>query len=182
MPSFRRWYRPGGMYFFTVVTHQRKPLFSHRAARQLLGSAMREVRRESPFKTFAIVLLWDPLHCVWALPQNDDDYSNRWKDIKSQFTQVWLETGGTEGRVTRAQERRGNRGVWQMRFWEHMIRDEEDLERCCNYIHYNPVKHGYVQRPWDWPWSSFRRHVEAGQYPWDWGQTEPSDIQGIDWE
>lgn len=182
MPDFRRWYQPGGTYFFTVVTYHRWHLLSDPAARELLGSIMRKVAHEHYFKTLAIVLLWDHLHCVWNLPTGDADYSTRWNDIKKRFTDRWLRNGGREMPVTPSQRQRRYRGVWQHRFWEHLIRDEEDLETHCDYIHYNPVKHGYVQRPEDWEWSSFRRHAKAGQYDWNWGESEPAHLRKLDYE
>ena len=73
--------------------------------------------------------------------------------------------------ATRSASKVGKRekGVWQRRYWEHAIRDEKDLERHVNYIHYNPVKHGLVPRVADWPHSSFYRYVERGTLPADWG-------------
>jgi putative transposase len=114
------------------------------------------------------------------LPPGDEDFSSRCKRIKSDFTERWLASGGTEMRVTPSQARRGNRGVWQRRFMEHLIRDEEDLERHCDYIHYNPVKHGLVSRPWNWPYSSFRRFVRLGHYEPDWGRSQPPSLITFD--
>lgn len=183
MADYRRWYVPGGTYFFTVVTYRRRPLFRDPAARQLLGDLMRQTAESRPFATVAIVLMWDHLHCLWTLPPGDSDYSSRWKDIKSDFTREWLRRGGTELPVGAAKRARGRRGVWQPRFHEHTIRDTRDLENHLDYIHYNPVKHDCAIRPWDWPASSFRRFVQLGQYEPGWGsQGEPPNIRGMDWE
>ena len=182
MADYRRWYVAGGTYFFTVVAYHRRPLFKDPNARRLLGNVIREWSGMMPFRTVAIVLLWDHLHCVWSLPAGDRDYSTRWKKIKRDFTHRWLEAGGEDMPVSCAKHSRGRRGVWQPRFWEHVIQDEADLERYCNYIHYNPVKHGYTARPWDWPWSTFRRFVQAGQYSRDWGRNEPPHLNGLDYE
>ena len=180
MADYRRWYIPGGTYFFTLVTYRRRPLFQHAAARDLLGDLMRQQAERTPFETMAIVLLWDHLHCLWTLPPGDDDYSGRWKKIKATFTRDWLRNGGEDQPVSRAKAARGRRGVWQARFHEHTIRDEKDLENHADYLHYNPVKHGYVNRPWDWQWLSFRRFVELGQYDRDWGsQGAPLNIRGM---
>ncbi|MFH1573950.1 MAG: transposase, partial [Acidobacteriota bacterium] len=165
MPDYRRWYEPGGTYFFTVVTYSRHRFFDRPLSRRLLRQAMRSVAEEMPWETIAIVLLYDHLHVLWTLPPGDGDFSGRWQQIKTQFTQEWLAAGGEEVPVTPAQAARGHRGVWHKRFWEHLIRDEDDLSNHCDYIHYNPVKHGYVKRPWDWPHSSFRRLVAVGHYP-----------------
>lgn len=180
MSNYRRWYQPGGTSFFTLVTYRRMPLFDDERARTLLGQIMRNVRQKTPFQTVAIVLLPDHLHTIWSLPPGDDDFSSRWKKIKADFTEQWLGSGGTEMPVSASEARRGNRGVWQRRFIEHLIRDEEDLERHCDYIHYNPVKHGLVGRPWDWPHSSFRRFVELGHYDPDWGRSEHEGIAKLD--
>jgi putative transposase len=116
------------------------------------------------------------------LPPGDSKYSVRMKRIKEEFTQEWLNAGLREAAVTQSQARRGERGIWQPRFWEHTIEDEDDLERCVDYIHWNPRKHALVPRVRDWPWSSFHRFVKAGQYDIDWGGTAPESIRGNhDW-
>jgi len=143
---------------------------------------MRAVADELAFETIAIVLLPDHLQAIWSLPRNDHDYSARWKRIKDRFTKAWLKLGGSEDQVTASQQRRGHRGIWQRRFWEHTIRDEIDLENHADYIHYNPVKHGLVSRPRDWPYSTFHRFVKAGQYAIDWGRCEPPHLAGLDLE
>jgi putative transposase len=177
MSDYRRWYVPGGTYYFTLVTYGRQRLFRDGTARELLGSVFREVASELPFETVAIVLLWDHMHCVWTLPRGDDGYSDRWKKIKSRFTKQWLDRGGRELQVTQSQKQHGRRGIWQRRFWEHVVDSEEELAGICDYIHYNPVKHRYVARPTDWAWSSFHRFVAAGEYPIDWGRSEPANLK-----
>jgi putative transposase len=168
MSDDRRYFVPGGTYFFTVVTERRLRLFADAAARRLLGEAMRECRLRYPFKIVAIVLLPDHLHALWTLPTGDDAYSLRWRWIKREFARAWLQSGGAESERSPARLRERRRGVWQRRFWEHTIRDEGDLEAHFDYIHYNPVKHGLVRRPRDWPWSSFPRWVREGHYSLDW--------------
>ena len=174
MSDYRRWYVPGGTYFFTVVTQDRLPTFHNPLAVRLLGGVMRAVRAKYPFHTIAVVVLPDHLHCIWSLPRGDSNFSGRWRWIKGAFTEKWLTAGGREAFPSASRVRKGEHGVWQRRFWEHQIQDEVDLERHVDYIHYNPVKHGYAARPADWPWSSFPRHVRLGQYPTEWGETEPS--------
>jgi len=127
VPSFRRYFVPGGTYFFTLVTARRRPLFRHEEARTLLGEIMREERKDAPFKTVAIVLLPDHLHAVWTLLPGDDDYPSRWQAIKAKFTSQWLASGGSEQEVTPGYRRQRRRGVWQPRFMEHTIGDEQDL-------------------------------------------------------
>ena len=143
---------------------------------------MRDVRCELPFETIAITLLWDHVHCIWTLPAGDADYSARWRIIKGEFTKRWLEQGGIELPVSFSRKARGERGIWQRRFWEHTNLEEDDLEVRFDYIHYNPVKHRYVRRPWDWPWCSFRKYANLGHYPKDWGITEPQQLSGVEFE
>ena len=173
MSRYRRWYVPGGTYFFTLVTHTRRGLLTDELARPLLRQAVETIRVKRPFEVVAWVLLPDHLHTVWNLPRGDADYSLRWARIKEEFTEHWLAAGGPEGVRSRSRRRHRERAVWQRRFWEHTIQDEEDLERCVDYVHWNPVKHGHVSRVVDWPWSTFHRYVAAGHYGKDWGRTDP---------
>lgn len=168
MPNYRRAYVPGGTFFFTLVTNRRKPLFSDVLARSLLGTCLRECQVKWPFEINAMVLLPDHLHAIWTLPAGDDQYSTRWSWTKKEFTKRWLARGATESRISAGRQRERRRGIWQPRFWEHTIEDEDDFERHFDYIHYNPVKHGYVRCPHEWPHSSFHRWVKAGVYPWHW--------------
>lgn len=174
MPDYRRSYVPGGTYFFTVVTHERRPIFQDPVAVGLLGDAMRHVREKHPFQTVAIVVLWDHLHCIWTLPPGDDGYSGRWRWIKKRFSQRLAAMGEQGGCLTPSRRIRRELVYWQRRFWEHTIRDESDLEAFANYIHYNPVKHGYTARAADWPWSTFHNFVRAGDYDQGWGTVEPN--------
>lgn len=168
MADYRRMYEPGGMYFFTVVTHRRRRLFSHDKARGCLRASIRQVRAQRPFEMVASVLLPDHLHCVWKLPQGDADFSTRWACIKKEFSKLWIAAGGCEVEVSNARKRHRELGIWQRRFWEHRIRNEDDMICHVNYIHYNPVKHGLVRCPHQWPYSSFLRWVEHGYYKADW--------------
>jgi putative transposase len=168
MSDYRRWKVPGAMYFLTVVTEGRRPLFRDEANRTLLGRVMREVAARKPFDVFAMVLLPDHLHTVWSMPRGDADYSQRWRQIKTLFTQGFL-ASGSEMPSTAARRKRHEHGVWKRRFYEHTVRDEDDLKRCVDYLHFNPVKHALVPRVRDWPWSSFHRFVALGEYDNDWG-------------
>lgn len=182
MPDYRRLYVPGGSYFFTVVTQGRRPLFQGLMAQRLLGHAIRNCQNEWPFEVSAIVLLPDHLHTIWNLPPCDDRYSRRWSRIKRHFTKAWLSVGGREAFVTSDQLRQRRRGVWQPRFWEHTIRDEDDFQAHFDYIHFNPVKHGYARCAKDWPASSFHRWVRAGVYEegWGCGSHQPFDFTTIE--
>ncbi|QDU36142.1 Transposase IS200 like protein [Maioricimonas rarisocia] len=168
MSSYRR-NRAGRVFFFTVVTHERRPILTTELGRQTLREAIGTVRRDRPFVLTAIVLLPDHLHAIWELPPGDSDYSTRWRRIKSLFTKGWLAGGGEAGTVNRSRSKREEQGIWQRRFFEHTCRDDEDLKRCLDYVHINPVKHGLVTRVADWPWSSFHRYVRLGEYDVDWG-------------
>ncbi len=168
MPNYRRARVSGGSYFFTVVTDDRRPLFAEAASRRLLGKCVRDCQAKWLFIVTAIVLLADHLHTIWSLPIGDAEYSKRWNFIKKEFTKRWLASGGKETEISEARRREHRRGVWQPRFWEHTLNGDDDFERHFDYIHYNPVKHGYVRCPRDWPWSSFHRWVKSGVYPEHW--------------
>jgi len=168
MANYRRYFQPGGTYFFTVVTFDREPLFKQPLARELLHVALAEAKQRWPFEMPAVVLLPDHLHDLWSLPPGDDRYAIRWGWNKKEFTKRWLEAGGREQPVSAAKQTARRRGVWQRRYWEHLIHDEDDFERHFDYIHYNPVKHGYVKCPKDWPYSSFHRWVTQGVVDENW--------------
>lgn len=168
MSNYVRWQQAGGLFFFTVVSYGRRPIFTCPQARVALRDAMKRVRAKLPFDMPACVLLPDHLHCVWALPIGDGDFPQRWRRIKELFTRRYLAAGGSEIRVTVDQRRQGRRGVWQPRYWEHLIRNEEEWYAYRDYIHLNPVKHGYVRDPLDWPWSSVHQHLRMGWLNEDW--------------
>lgn len=172
MSDYRRALQPGGCFFFTVLTYGRQRLFDKVENIDRLREGFRRTMYRHSFTIDAIVMLPDHLHTIWQLPENDGDYSLRWRLIKH-----YLAAG-----IEATTNHRGEKLVWQRRFWEHLIRDEEDWRRHMDYIHYNPVKHGYAERPADWPWSSFDRAVERGWYTPDWGEQEPTNLGGMDLE
>jgi putative transposase len=143
-------------------------------ARNCLHHAIEEVRHDWPFAINAIVLLPDHFHTVWSLPRGDSDYSLRIRRIKELFTRRYLEGGGMELPQSTSRAAQAYRGIWQKRFWEHTVRDDEDLKRCVDYVHWNPKKHGLVTSVNEWQWSSFHRYVEAGEYEQHWGGTDPT--------
>jgi putative transposase len=116
----------------------------------------------------AAVVLPDHIHCVWALPAGDADFATRWRLIKSFVTKRLSGCAATRP-IRTTGNNKNSRSVWQHRYWEHLMRDESDYRAHIDYIHYNPVKHGYVSRPVDWPYSSIHRYVADGQMPGDWG-------------
>lgn len=176
MPNYRRVHVPGSTYFFTVVTYDRQLILCTPLARRILRAAWERVCAVHPFETTALCLLPDHLHCLWTLPDTHADYSLRWRAIKGLFTRRWLETAGTAAACGESRPRKREAAVWQPRFWEHWIRNEDDLRRHIDYIHFNPEKHEYAQRVADWPWSSFHRYVREGWYEPDWGAAEPLDL------
>jgi putative transposase len=179
MPKYRRNFVPGGTFFFTVVTHYRSPILISPLSRTSLRQAIQEIRGRRAFTIDAIVLLPDHLHCVWTLPRSDASYDVRWRQIKSRFTQFYLNGGGQEADISAARALKGEHGLWQPRYFEHTVRDEADLKRCVDYVHINPLKHGLVQRVRDWPWSSFHRYVRLGEYSIDWGGSP--EFYGDEW-
>lgn len=168
MPTFRRAFSPGGTYFFTLVTENRAPILCDDLSRKLLHNAIATCATRGPFTLDAIVLLPDHLHILMTLPHNDTDFSTRISAIKANFTHNFLASGGSEQSRDATRIRKRRRGVWQRWFWEHLIRDQEDLNRHLDYIHYNPVKHGLASCPHAWPHSTFGRFVKDDCYTEDW--------------
>jgi len=177
MTRWRRVFVPGGTFFFTVVTERRKAILTTAKGRVLLGTVMRECQQHWPFEVMGIVLLPDHLHAILRLPSEDVDYPKRWGWMKKEFTKRWLDAGGIEQQRSPSRQKNRRRGVWQRRYWEHCIRDQDDFSRHMNYLHFNPVKHQYVPCPADWPWSTFHRYVREGVYEANWGC---GGIDGLD--
>jgi putative transposase len=176
MPEYRRTFIPGGTFFFTVVTYRRLPILVTEEARAILHRVWLDVKRRFPFTTDAICLLPDHLHCIWTLPGDDANYSVRWKEIKRLFSKEYTNTIGAIEKRSASREKREETTIWQRRFWEHTLRDENDLKRHIDYIHYNPVKHGLAQQVSDWQWSSFHRYVQIGYYDKEWGEVDEECI------
>lgn len=168
--KYRRARVPGSTYFFTVVTFDRRKIFTDEQSVALLRQAIEAVQARRPFKVEAAIILPDHLHMLWRLPDGDADFSIRWRLIKSYFTRRW--PGARDCPATLSRQRKGERAVWQRRYWEHLIRDEADWQRHVDYIHYNPVKHGLAYAPSAWRYSSFHTFVKEGYYSLDWGAGE----------
>jgi putative transposase len=168
MPNYRRFHRPGATWFFTVVSHRRQQLFCQSQVRKSLRASIQKCRIRHPFEILAWVLLPDHMHCIWQLPERDSNYSQRWKLIKQRVTRDLrtspLAAPSLEG------------AVWQKRFWEHCIRDDKDFERHLDYVHFNPVKHGYSLAPSGWPYSTFHRYQREGIYSVDWA-CDPEQVK-----
>jgi REP element-mobilizing transposase RayT len=233
MSNYRRAKIPGGYYFFTVVTYNRQPLFGDESARVCLRQVWKDVQHRWPFTVVALCLLPEHLHCIWKLPDGDDNYSTRWSLIKRRFAQQYrgmttcrvdslpvhadfvrnersacrvdsfavhadfvrnersacrvdsfavhadfvrnersacrvdssaVHADITHPALTPSGIKRNESGIWQRRFWEHYLKDGRDIQRHIAYIHYNPVKHGLVEKPQDWSWSTYKSYVESGRY------------------
>ena len=171
MPDYRRYRIPGGCYFFTVNLLDRKQslLVSHI---DVLRESVKIVKQKHPFHIDAWVVLPDHLHCIWTLPPGDSDFSKRWKTIKTHFSKSMPQTE----KRSKVRIKRGERGIWQRRYWEHAIRDNKDYAAHIDYIHFNPVKHGLVNRVVEWPYSTFHRYVENGVVASDWAGGSEMDM------
>src|SRR3989337_1380530 len=178
MPDYRRAYLKGRTFFFTVVSYKRYPIFREEAAIDLLWQCFQTTMTIYPFRVESTVILPDHLHTIWTLPDSDHDFSTRWKRIKATFSRHYR--GCIIEDVSESMRRKKEKGIWQRRFWEHAIRDQTDFNRHCDYIHYNPVKHGLVNSPSEWKHSSFGKFVERGLYSQDWGQAAISELLEMD--
>lgn len=168
MSEYRRVYVPGGTFFITLVIYQRKPLFSNIENISKLRCAVATVRSEMPFEIIGAVVLPDHIHFLWTLPADDQAYSKRVGRLKVLFTQSLRGKGALLQNISTSRSKHRESDVWQRRFWEHTIRNEADFERHLEYIHYNPVKHGFVSCPHLWEYSSFHRWVQKGTYKNNW--------------
>lgn len=164
---YRRNYVPGGTYFFTVNLLDRKKALLVEHIDEL-RNAVRWVKYHYPFEIDAWVVLPDHLHAVLTLPEGDYDYSNRWREIKKRFSKSQAVTES----ISPSRALKNERGIWQRRFWEHTITNQQDYWHHVNYVHYNPMKHGLVKRIRDWPYSCFHLAMRCGVYPSTWcGET-----------
>ena len=161
---YRRADAAGGTYFFTVNLAERR---SDLLLRQVddLRAVTTSVKQAHPFAILAMVVLPEHLHAIWRLPPGDADYPLRWSLIKAGFSRRQAK----DERIRASRQAKRERGIWQRRYWEHQIRDETDLARHVDYIHFNPVKHGWVKRPVDWPHSTLHGYIERGMATPDWG-------------
>ncbi len=180
MPDYRRAYLNGGTFFFTVVTYKRRSIFQEEPAIDLLRECLHTEMASNPFLVEAMVILPDHLHTIWTLPHDDSDYSTRWQRIKATFSRHYERLGVVD--VSESISKKNEKGVWQRRFWEHAVRDQADFNRHCDYIHYNPVKHGLVDSPLEWKHSSFRSFFDKGLYAPDWGRSPVTKLQEMDLE
>lgn len=169
MPRYLRVTNPGGTFFFTVVTFGRRSILGDKDSIRTLMKIMTQVQGTFPFTLEAPVVLPNHMHALWTLPDGDGNFGQRWGLIKALFSKEVKGKFPLNGGIKPSRLKRRETSIWQRRFWEHAIRDEQDFQRHLDYIHYNPVKHGLVRRVSDWPYSSFYRYVKQGIYPEDWG-------------
>lgn len=168
---YRRAWQAAGTYFFTVNLAERSGTMLVDRVDDLRAS-VRSVKDRHPFEILAWVVLPDHLHALWSLPEGDADCATRWMLIKGGFSRAipkgeWIRP---------ARRRKGERGIWQRRYWEHLVCDDDDLQRHMDYIHINPVKHGHVLRASDWPYSSIHRHIRDGRMPIDWAAEDSAGL------
>jgi putative transposase len=165
---YRRAKAVGSCYFFTVVTERRQRILTAAPVRAALHAAIERVRSTRPFEIDGWVLLPDHLHAIWTLPENDADFSTRWRLIKTYVTRA---CGPAYFRADLRTDHRSAKQygtLWQHRYWEHLLRDQADYAAHMDYLHINPVKHGLVKTVQEWPYSTFHRLVANGAYPADW--------------
>lgn len=178
MSRYRRAGSIGASYFFTVVSFRRQPILCDEPVRLALRQAIQQVRLHRPFEIDAWVLLPDHLHCIWTLPADDGDFSSRWMIIKRQVSLACRDLYLRTDWLSPSRQKHRDSTIWQRRFWEHRIRDDADMERHCDCIHFNPVKHGHAACVGDWPHSTFHRFVRDEIYPTDWTLSDESVISG----
>ncbi|AKS42767.1 REP-associated tyrosine transposase [Wenzhouxiangella marina] len=161
MPRYRRYFSPSDAVFLTIVTRDRAPWLRDARAKRLVIETLRDLRERHSFKHYGHVLLDDHMH--WLIQcHSGRGISDLVRDMKLGVIHGYRRLGLP------------SRRLWQNRFYDHIIRHERDLHVHLDYIHYNPVKHGYVDRPSDYPWSSFQHWVDRGHYTPYWGESEPA--------
>ena len=176
MSQYRRSIVPGGTYFLTQVTYQRRQWLCQDLARKTLRQAIKQIQCKYPFTIDGFVLLPNHFHCLWTLPIGDSNYATRMRLIKTYVTKHCGKQLHFPDSISDSRRQRKESNLWQRRFWEHLIRDEQDFNRHLDYIHYNPVKHGLCSAAKEWQYSSFHRYVSQGVYPLDWGINEVMDF------
>ena len=166
MATYRRSHATGASWFFTVATYRRRPMLTRPDVLSALRHAITQTRERHPFEIVAWVVLPDHMHALWTLPETDGSYAMRWALIKRLTAQAVRDAMPPV--TSKSMQARGEIGLWQRRYWEHQIRDENDLHRHIDYIHFNPVKHGLVASTDQWSHSTFHRYVREGQLPANW--------------
>ena len=180
MSRYRRSNTTGSTYFFTLVSYRRQTIFCDQRVRNALREAITNVRQKRPLTIDAWVLLPDHFHCMWTLPEGDADFSTRWALIKRKVSLACGQHYKRKKWISPSKQKHRESTLWQRRYWEHQIRDGSDYQQHMDYIHWNPVKHGLVAHPSNWPYSTFHRYVKQGVYPLDWcGIVNTDDASGF---
>jgi len=169
MPEYRRFLQKGGIVFLTIVTYNRQNIFAKDQNINILRKSVAKIKAEMPFTILGAVILPNHLHFLWQLPLNDDNYSKRVGKIKVDFTKKIGQKNIPSEIISASRQKHREKNIWQRRFWEHTIKDELDFQQHLDYIHYNPVKHGFVSCPHFWRYSSFSMWVEKKFYDREWG-------------
>ncbi len=167
MTDYRRIYIPGASWFFTVNLLQRRNNHLLIENVDLLRESFRYVQKRKPYTMPGVVILPNHLHCIWTLQADDADYSVRWRLLKAHFSRALPK----DERVSKSRLKRRERGIWQRRFWAHLLTSQDDFNNHLDYIHWNPVKHAHAKNVIDWPYSSFHRYHANGDYSADWGHS-----------
>jgi len=168
MSYYRRAKTAGSTYFFTVVSYRRQQILCDDSVRKALRKAIRDTQLKYPFTIEAWVLLPDHLHCIWMMPEGDAAFSRRWNLIKRRVSLACADQYKQNKWITASKKKHRESTLWQRRFWEHQIRDQQDFNRHLDYIHYNPVKHGLCEQPVLWPYSTLHRYIKEGKCSRDW--------------
>jgi len=169
MGNIRRYYIPGATYFITNVTKERIKLFRNEQNINLFFDKLNSVEEYYPFKLHAYVLLLDHFH--FLIQPLDCNISKLMQSLQRNFTNDFKSLN----RLKKA-------NLWQIRFWDHIVRNEIEFERLFDYVHYNPVKHRLVAKPEDWPHCSFRFWLDQDHYEIGWGHKPIEEIEELDWE
>jgi len=168
--KYIRFFQEGGTYFFTAVTFNRRKIFNTELNCNFFHQAVEKVCEKHPFEVIAYCICPDHIHMIWTLPQDNSDYPTRWRLIKSYFSRKLNDP--EDHALSQSRMSKGEKNIWQRRYWEHYIKDETDLKNYIEYIHYNPVKHHYAKSPISWKDSSFSDYVNEGLYDRNWGNNE----------
>jgi putative transposase len=169
--NVKRYYIPNAIVFITQVVDRRTPVFRDAQYVELLRTILNNVKEIHPFVTLGYVFLYDHFHLL-IRPTGASTFSDILHSLKPNFTKEYKKLIGVDGSMR----------FWQKSFWDHIIRDEVDFQRHLDYIHYNPVRHGLVEKPEDWLHSSFRHWQERDAYPTHWGWSLPASIAEYEWQ
>jgi len=168
VPNYHRFYIPNAIVAFTLVTYNRSPIFSNTQVSDLFLNLLNKITDQFHYKLIAYSLLPDPVHLILQLSHENPNFSLPIRELKRLFSVNYKKLNPLLPLPNSSRQKHNETTIWQRRFWDHVIKDERDLERHLNYIHFNPVKHGFTDNPTNWPWSSYSNYLENGYYPNEW--------------